>query len=107
MRNLVFITPADARHGFTLAGAKQLEVAAADAEATLRQVLADPDTRVAVIDERLLAGIPEERFREMEKRWFGLLIVLPAPETRGALAEEDYALRLIRRAIGYHVRLQP
>ena len=107
MRNLVFITPADARHGFTLAGARQLEVTAADAEATLRQVLADTDTRVAVIDERLLAGIPEEHFREMEKRWFGILIVLPAPEKRGALAEEDYALRLIRRAIGYHVRLQP
>jgi len=107
MRNMVFITPADARHGFILAGARQLVVTAEEAETTLRQILADPDTRVAVIDERLLAGIPEEHFREMEKRWFGILIVLPAPEKRGAVTEEDYALRLIRRAIGYHVRLQP
>lgn len=107
MKNLIFITPDDARHGFILAGARQLVVTAADAETTLHQILADPDTRVAVIDERLLAGIPEERFREMEKRWFGILIVLPAPEKRGAAPGEDYALRLIRRAIGYHVRLQP
>ena len=104
MKNLVFITPADARHGFILAGARQLVVTAADAEATLRQILADPDTSVAVIDERLLAGIPEERFREMERRWFGLLIVLPAPEKIGEEGE-DYAARLIRRVIGYHVRL--
>ena len=104
MKNLVFITPADARHGFILAGARQLVVTAADAEATLRQILADPDTSVAVIDERLLAGIPEERFREMERRWFGLLIVLPAPEKIGEEGE-DYAERLIRRVIGYHVRL--
>ncbi len=107
MKNVVFITPADARHGFVLAGARQFVVTAAEAESTLRQVLADPDTSVAVIEERLLEGIREERFREMEKRWFGVLIVLPAPEKRGAVTEEDYALRLIRRAIGYHVRLQP
>ena len=107
MKNLVFITPADARHGFSLAGARQLVVSAAEAEATLRRVLADPDTRVAVIDERLLAGIAEERFQEMEKRWFGVLIVLPAPAKAGAELAEDYALRLIRRAIGYHVRLHP
>jgi vacuolar-type H+-ATPase subunit F/Vma7 len=106
MKNLVFLTPADARHGFSLAGARQLVVTAAEAEATLRQVLADPDTRVAVIDERLLAGIAEERFQEMERRWFGVLIVLPAPAKAGEELTEDYALRLIRRAIGYHVRLQ-
>jgi len=32
--------------------------------------------------------------------------VLPSPE-RAARVEEDYALRLIRRAIGYQVRLSP
>jgi vacuolar-type H+-ATPase subunit F/Vma7 len=106
MRDLVFLTPADARHGFTLAGARQLVVSAEEAEETLRQALADPDTKVAVIDERLLAGIAEDRFQEMERRWFGVLIVLPAPEKAGEELAEDYALRLIRRAIGYHVRLQ-
>ena len=106
MKKLAVLTPLDARHGFSLAGARQLLVSPEEAEATLRRVLADPDTKVAVIDERLLPGIPEERFKELEKRWFGVLVVLPAPATGGGEPEEDYALRLIRRAIGYHVRLQ-
>ena len=68
--------------------------------------MADPDSGVVVIDERLLTGIGEERFREMERRWYGMLIVLPSPEKVGAEGVEDYAQRLIKRAIGYHVRLQ-
>ena len=38
MRALVFLTPADARHGFSLAGARQIVVSAAEAEEALRQV---------------------------------------------------------------------
>ena len=106
MRALVFLTPADARHGFSLAGARQIVVSAAEAEEALRQVLADPESKVAVIDERLLSGITEERFQEMERKWFGVLIVLPAPDKRGEQQAEDYAVRLIRRAIGYQVRLR-
>lgn len=105
MKNITFITPREARYGFSLSGAVQHCVAPEDAEGALRQVLADPDSGVVVIDERLLAGIDETRFREMEQRWYGILLVLPAPGKAEA-EEEDYALRLIRRAVGYHVRLQ-
>lgn len=104
MKNIVFITPVDAQYGFSISGAVQYAVASEEAEATLKRVMADPESGVVVIDERLMEGIGEERFREMGKRWYGILIVLPAPE-KGVEAE-DYALRLIRRAIGYHVRLQ-
>ncbi|HML78565.1 V-type ATP synthase subunit F [Geobacter sulfurreducens] len=106
MKRIVFITPADARYGFSLAGVTQLTAAPAEAEAAVRQAMADPECGLVVIDERLLLGIGEERFQEMERRWFGVLIVLPAPEAAGN-EEEDYAARLIRRVIGYHVRLMP
>jgi V/A-type H+-transporting ATPase subunit F len=106
MKNPLFITPADARYGFILTGAGQLVIETGQAEETLLKVLADPDCKVAVIDERLISGIAPERLRELEKRWHGVLVVLPAPAEAGAEAAEDYALRLIRRAIGYHVRLQ-
>ena len=56
-----------------------------------------------IIDERLTRGINTEKLREMEERWYGVLLILPAPERVGE--EEDYAVRLIRKAIGYHVRL--
>ena len=104
MKKVVFITPDDSRFGFALTGAVQECVTAEEAEPALRKAVTDPDNGVVVIDERLLAGIDEEHFREMEERWYGILLVLPAP---GKGAEvEDYALKLIRRAIGYHVRLQ-
>ncbi|MBJ6725173.1 V-type ATP synthase subunit F [Geomesophilobacter sediminis] len=105
MKKVLFITPADASHGFALAGAAQEVVAAAEAEAALVRVAGEPDTAVAAIDERLLGGIGEDRLRALEKRWSGVLVVLPAPATTAESAE-DYALRLIRRAIGYHVRMR-
>lgn len=106
MKKIVFITPGDARPGFALAGVTQHTAEPEEAEALLRKLLADSDTGVAVIDERLSSAIDEERFREMEKRWFGILLVLPSPAGTGGEAMEDYAARLIRGAIGYHVRLQ-
>jgi len=104
VKHIVFITPRDARHGFTLSGVTQFIVAPEEAEASIQKAMADAECGVVIIDERLLAGIGEERFREMERRWFGLLIVLPAPEKIGEEGE-DYAERLIRRVIGYHVKL--
>lgn len=105
MKKIVFITPPDARYGFSLGGVSQHVVLPEEAEATLMRVLADPDSGVVVLDERLLAGISEERFREMQQRWYGILVLLPGPEA-GRVELEDYALRLIRKALGYHVRLQ-
>ncbi len=106
MKKIVFITPADAAPGFALAGVTHYASSPGDAEALLKKVMADPDTGVAVIDERLAMAIEEDRFREMERRWFGILLVLPTPWGAGGEAWEDYARRLISKAIGYHVRVQ-
>jgi V/A-type H+-transporting ATPase subunit F len=105
MKSVVFITPPDVRFGFSLSGVIQHTVEPEQAEEALKAALEEPETGVVVIDERLLGKIGEERFREMERRWYGVLLTLPAPEKREAEGE-DYLQRLIRRAIGYHVRLQ-
>jgi V/A-type H+/Na+-transporting ATPase subunit F len=62
------------------------------------------DVGILVIEEQLAKAIPENRLRVMEEEWHGILLVLPSPEGFGG--EEDYAERLVRRAIGYHVRLR-
>ena len=64
----------------------------------------DPDNGLVIIDERLVQNSVEERIREREEGWPGILLVLPSPEKLPPEVE-DYAARLIRRAIGYHVRL--
>jgi vacuolar-type H+-ATPase subunit F/Vma7 len=105
MKKITFMTPADAEFGFSLSGVPQKTAEAADAEDVLTQTMAEPDIGLAVVDERLLTGMPDERLRELEQSWQGIFLVLPSPEKPPAEVE-DYAARLIRRAIGYHVRLK-
>lgn len=104
MRRVLFITPRDTEFGFAMAGASQRTVEAGEASKELSRARAEPDIGVLAVDERLLAEIPEDTLRELERNWDGVLVVVPAPELPGTKAE-DYALELIRRTIGYHLRL--
>jgi V/A-type H+-transporting ATPase subunit F len=104
MKKIVFITTRDAEYGFNLAGITQRAVDAAETGEELDRVMAEPDNGLIIIDERLVKGDIDEHLREREQSWNGILLVLPSPEILPAEAE-DYAARLIRRAIGYHVRL--
>ena len=104
MKKIVFLTTCDARFGFRLAGIEHRAVDPAEAEAELDALTADADNGLVIIDERLVRGPVEEKMREHEEAWQGILLVLPSPEKLAPEAE-DYAARLIRRAIGYHVRL--
>ena len=105
MKKITFMTPLDAEYGFSLTGVPQHVLDPADVEGALARTMAEPDIGLAVIDERLIAGMPDERLRELEQAWQGILLVLPSP-VKPPAEVEDYAARLIRRAIGYHVRLK-
>ena len=104
MKKIVFITSCDAEFGFSLAGMTHHVVELSEAGDMLDSVMAEPDNGLVIVDERLMRGGLEERMREREQDWAGILLVLPSPEKLPAEVE-DYAARLIRRAIGYHVRL--
>jgi V/A-type H+-transporting ATPase subunit F len=104
MKKIIFLTPSDAEYGFRLTGAEQYAVDMKDVESLIKKLMAEPDSGLIILDERLREGISEDRLREMEKRWEGIFLILPAPERKGREVE-DYALMLIRKAIGYHVRL--
>ena len=104
MKNIVFLTPRDAEFGFGLAGVRHQLADAGEAKALLAELMREPDVGLIILDERLYTGAVEEQLREEEPAWPGVLLVLPSPEKPPAEAE-DYAARLIRRAIGYHVRL--
>ncbi len=105
MKKVVFITPQDAEYGFSLTGAMHVVIKEEDLEDTLKTVIADEEAGLVVVDERLVRGMSEAKIRELEKRWFGILLILPAPERPG-VEVEDYAMRLIKRAIGYHVKVK-
>ena len=100
------LTPADARFGFALAGVRQREVTPAEIWSVLRESMADARIAVIAADERLLGGIDPVRLRELKARWSGILVNLPAPAGAARLGEDELQ-RLVRRALGYHVRLEP
>ena len=102
-KRICFITPEDAAFGFGMAGIDQRVTRPEQADDTLRQVMAEGAIGLAILDERLLAAIPEETLRQAESRWPGILVVLPAP--MAAATGGEYVNRLVARAIGYQVRL--
>lgn len=105
MKKIAFITPPDAAFGFRLTGVEHYVISNDDVEQKLLGIISKPDIGLVILDERLMEGLPMEELRRIEKKWQGILLVLPAPERR-EIEVEDYALSLIRRAIGYHVRLR-
>ena len=104
MKQVVVMTPPDARCGFALTGVRQQALLPPRLIDELRAALADPDVGIVIVDERLAADVNPATLREMERRSASVVVQLPAPEA-GARLEQDYVLRLIRRAIGYQVRL--
>ena len=105
MKKVIFITEPAARLGFGLAGIDQYIAEPQELEDILGKAVSDPDNGLIVIDERLTTSIDEERMREIEGAWHGVIVVLPSP-LAGPGEIEDYAARLIRRAVGYHVRIR-
>ena len=104
MRKVVLVTPHDAAHGFALAGVRQRTCSAAEASSIIREITGEPLAGLVIVDERLVDPPVQALMRELDRCWPGLVIALPAPQ-RGTRSEEDYVLQLIRRAIGYQVRL--
>lgn len=104
MNRIVALTPPDADNGFACCGAIQQVIYPGEAATALERALESAGSGVVILDERLVGEVGEEMLHGLEKRWPGVLVVLPAPSGIGA--GEDYALRLIRRAVGYQVKVQ-
>lgn len=105
MKRIVVITPTDAEYGFGLSGILQVIAGEGEAEGVILRIVDELEPGLMVIDERLLTYIPDDRLREIERGWGGILITLPSP-MKPDVEIEDYVARLIKRAIGYHVRLR-
>ena len=105
-RRLVVITSPGLGAGFSLAGVPTFE--ATDGEAAAQQIkrLADTNAGVVIIDEPLYEALPDDFRRDLQRSSVPVVIPVPGPDwTEGASAHE-YIVEILRRAIGYRVRLQ-
>ena len=105
MKGCVFLTANDARHGFGLAGFRQVVAGPETLVAQLEKIVRKGDAGLVIIDERLLSGADEARMRVLEKSWPGALVVLPAPGVDEGDRDADYGSRLIARVLGYQMKL--
>jgi len=101
----VAVRPGDGL-GFRLAGAAVEEVPPGGETAAFRRLLSDPHAGVLAVEEELLQAVPPRLLRRARER--GLPVVLPfaLPRTVGEEGRgRAYVAALIRRAIGYSVKL--
>jgi V/A-type H+-transporting ATPase subunit F len=105
LRRIVFVTPPEAEYGFGLSGLTQYTAREGEVEIVVLRIVEEIEMGLIIIDERLLAYISDDRLREIERAWGGIIITLPSP-LKPRVEIEDYVARLIKRAIGYHVRLR-
>jgi len=105
MKKVAFLTGPGTRYGFGLTGVRHFIAVPKDLEATIDRIVAMGDVGLLVIDEHLARELTDERMRDIERMLHGIVLVLPAP-VKAPPEVEDYAARLIRKAIGYHVRIR-
>jgi V/A-type H+-transporting ATPase subunit F len=105
LRLAVAVRPGDGL-GFRLAGATVEEVERGAEAAAFRRILADPRLGVVAVEEELLRAVPARLVRRAQAR--GLPVVLPfALPRRWGEADRGraYVAALIRRAVGYAVKI--
>lgn len=101
----VAVRPGDAL-GLRLAGAAVEEVAPGQEGEAFRRLLADPAIGVLAVEEDVLAAAPPRLLRRARER--GIPVILPFALPRRWSEEgkgRAYIAALIRRAVGYAVKL--
>lgn len=92
--------------GFRLAGAEVVEVAPGEEAARFRALLSEAQLGVLAVESELLAAVPEALVRRAAARGLPVLLPFALPRRYAEAGRgEAYVAALIRRAIGYHIKL--
>lgn len=94
--------------GFALAGLPVIEAdTAAEASSRFRELLDDSSIGVVLMEEPLYERLPDELRRLLARRPLPMLVPFPGIEWEARPgAAESYIVELLRRVIGYRVRLR-
>jgi V/A-type H+/Na+-transporting ATPase subunit F len=105
LRFEVATRPGDAL-GFRLAGVTVTEVPPGEEARTLRELVARPDLGVLAVEEEVLREAPEDVLRREREGTLPVLLPFALPRRFTETGRgRDYVAALIRRAVGYHVKL--
>jgi V/A-type H+-transporting ATPase subunit F len=108
MPTCIVVTDSETADGFRLAGVEVLVSRGGEETSRLVEgVMEKRECGLLLMKEELMEGLAESLRRRLEKAGVPLLVPLPLDmnwwrEQRGM----EYLLRLIRRSIGYHLRIR-
>ncbi len=101
------VTPPGEGLGFRLAGVPVEEVARGSEAERFATLLADPATGVLAVEENLLGRIPASLLERADREGIPILLPFALPRRWEEAGQgERYISALIRRAVGYHVKIQ-
>ncbi|MDX1775887.1 MAG: V-type ATP synthase subunit F [Desulfobulbales bacterium] len=103
-KRIIFFTGKDARYGFSLAGFEQHICTDENIVPLLEEFIQKKKYGLFVIDERLVTESIDSWMRDMERGADIVFVIMPPP-LQTETVREDYAVRLLRKSIGYHVQL--
>lgn len=108
MGSVIALVDEETGLGFRLAGIAAHAVDTPEALAgRAASLLDDPEARIVLVDEALFRQLPETLLRRLESHEAPVFVPVPVFRgRRGAAASEDYIARLMRRAIGYQIRIR-
>lgn len=93
--------------GFALAGLPALVVPdATDPTEPITAALARPDVGVLLVEEAVYDAAAAELKAKLDRSARPVVVPFPGPRWQGARTAEERIVELLRRAIGYRVKLQ-
>jgi vacuolar-type H+-ATPase subunit F/Vma7 len=108
MSHVIALMEKEAGLGYRLAGVEVRETP--NPEEMGRQAISlsrDPGVRLVLLDEEIFHGLPVTLQRSLEENRTPLFVPIPSlPLRKGAPRPEEYVARLIRRAVGYQIRIR-
>ena len=106
-QRLVVIASPGLSAGFALAGVPVYEAAYGDAASRqFARVGDEVNAGVVMIDEPLYRELPEELRRDLQRAGLPVVIPVPGPAWTTESSAHEYIVEILRRAIGYRVKLQ-
>lgn len=106
-RRLVVITTPPSSAGFALAGVPVFpEADGPSAARRIELLISESEVGVVMIEERLHRDLPEDLTRRLRRRALPVIVPMPGPDWASESTAHEYIVDILRRAIGYRVKLQ-
>ncbi len=108
MGHIIALVDEETALGFRLAGVEGRAAGDADDLArAARGIMDDPEARLVLVDEGLFRLLPEAMQKALEGSRSPVFVAVPAARVRRAsVSPAEHVARLMRRVIGYQIRIR-